>query len=220
MDDRADARDRLVDRLQRSGPIRSSRVADAVRTVPRHVFVPEDERDRAYEDAPLPIGHEQEITAPHLVGRMADLLDLEPGTSVLEIGAGSGYHAAVVAELVGADHVVTVERVPDLARLARRNLDRAGYDDVALLVGDGSRGLPGGAPYDRINVTCAAPEIPEPLLDQLANGGRMTVPLGDAPRGSHTLYLVEKGDDGVDRTSHGGVRFVPLVGAHGFSTAD
>lgn len=220
MDERREARDRLVDRLRRAGEISSSRVAEAMRRVPRHVFVPEERRDRAYEDVPLEIGHGQVVTAPHLVGRMTELLALDSGRRVLEIGTGSGYHAAVVAELVGGEHLVTVERVRALAGRARRALRRAGYGDVSVVVGDGSRGLPGGAPYDRINVTCATPEIPAPLRDQLGRGGRMTIPLGDTPRGSHTLYLVEKRDDRIDRTAHGPVRFVPLVGANGFAAPE
>lgn len=220
MDERRDARERLVERLQRNGEISSPRIIEAMRRVPRHMFVPEDERDRAYEDKPVKIGHGQVVTAPHLVGRITELLDLVPRQTILEIGTGSGYHAAVLAELVGGEHLVTVERVRALAMRARRVLERVGYGEVAVVVGDGSRGLPCGAPYDRVNVTCAAPGVPASLLDQLGRGGRMTIPVGGTPCGPHTLCLVKKHEGQVDRTSHGPVRFVPLVGANGFPVSD
>lgn len=208
-------RERLVDELEAKGRIRSRRVADAMRAVPRHAFVPESVRDRAYDDAPLDIGRDQVVTAPHLVADVTELLELEPGHTILEIGTGSGYHAAVLAEVAGGENVYTVERFPDLARRARRTLDAGGYGDVSVIVADGSRGLPKGAPYDRISVTCAAPDVPSPLLDQLRDGGRMVVPLGPR-RNTQQLTLVEKRDGRIERTPHGPVRYVPLVGAHGF----
>lgn len=209
------ARQQLVAHLRARGHVYSEQVARAMETVPRHAFVPEGVRDHAYEDRPLRIGHEQVITAPHLVAQMAELLALGPGQEVLEIGTGSGYHAAVIAEIVGPENVFTIERFPDLARSARDALVRTGYGAVAVIVGDGSIGLPCHPPFDRITVTAVGPEIPAPLLDQLAEGGRMVIPLG--PRdGPHELVLVTKHDDRIERTSHGGVRFVLLIGEHGF----
>lgn len=209
------ARRRLVDELRRRGRLHSTRVVEAMATVPRHDFVPAAVRDSAYEDRPLDIGREQVVTAPHLVAGMTELLELQPGQSVLEIGTGSGYHAAVMAEVVGPENVITVERFPDLAGAARAALARAGYGDVAVVVGDGSRGLPGHPPFDRLSVASVAPAIPRTLVDQLAEGGRLVIPLG--PRdGPHELVLATKRDGRLERTSHGAVRFVPLVGEHGF----
>jgi protein-L-isoaspartate(D-aspartate) O-methyltransferase len=210
------ARERLVEGLRERGFVYSNRVAGAMETVPRHEFVPEDVRDRAYADEPLAIGHEQVVTAPHLVARMTELLELRSGHRVLEVGTGSGYHAAVVAEIVGPENVFTIERVPELAAHARAALARTGYGDVTVVVGDGSGGLPAFAPFDRVTVTSVAPEPPEPLLDQLADDGRMVIPLG--PRyGRHRLTLVTKRDDRIERLSYGWVRFVPLIGDHGFA---
>jgi len=209
------ARQRLVDYLHREGILYSTKVIKAMETVPRHEFVPEAVRSQAYQDEPLSIGQAQVITAPHLVARMTELLDLHPGMTVLEIGTGSGYHAAVIAEIVGAEHVYTVERLPELARSAREALDRTGYGAVTVVVGDGSRGLPCHPPFDRINVTAVAETIPEPLLEQLAGDGQMVIPLG--PReGSHDLVLVTKHQGRVDRVNYGPVRFVPLIGEYGF----
>lgn len=209
------ARDRLVDHLRAAGEVSTDRVARAIAAVPRHEFVPEPRRDHAYEDRPLDIGNDQVVTAPHLVARMSELLGIESGHEVLEVGTGSGYHAAVLAELAGPANVTTVERFPDLADRARRALDRAGYGDVSVVVGDGSRGLPGGAPFDRINVTAVAPDVPTPLRRQLADPGRMVIPLGRRD-GPHELVRLHKRDGTVERSRHGRVRFVPLVGAYGF----
>lgn len=209
------AREDLVERLRSTGEVSSEPVARAIGTVPRHEFVPESSDDRAYEDRPIPIGHDQVVTAPHLVARMSELLAIERGHRVLEVGTGSGYHAAVLAELAGPDRIVTVERFPELAKQARQVLERTGYGDVAVVVGDGSSGLPGLAPIDRLNVTAVAPAIPTVLLNLLADAGRMVIPLG--PRdGPHELTLLTMRDGTVERSRHGPVRFVPLIGAHGF----
>lgn len=192
----------------------SDDVLRAMEKVPRHLFVPEHLRDKAYADYPLPIGEEQTISAPHMVAMMCDLLDLKRGEKVLEIGAGSGYHAAVIAELVGeSGHVYTIERIEKLAETARRNLERAGYRNVTVIVGDGTLGYPPAAPYDKINVTCAAPDVPPPLLEQLKSGGKMVIPIG---KHSQELYLVEK-KDGVVMHRKCSVVFVPLIGRYGFS---
>lgn len=184
----------------------------AMAAVDRAHFVPEVYRREAYRDAPLPIGEGQTISAPHMVAMMCDVLDLRPGHRVLEVGAGSGYQAAVMARMVApGGRVYTVERLPALAEGARRNLAAAGVQGATVVLGDGSRGLPEHAPYDRIAVTCAAPEVPPPLLAQLAPGGRMAIPLG---RAVQELFLVTR-DGEVVRRPLGPVAFVPLVGEHG-----
>ncbi len=204
-------KDRLIDELRHHGI--SERVLEAMRRVPRHLFVPVRERRNAYADYPLPIGWGQTISAPHMVAIMCDLLDIQNGMKVLEIGAGSGYHAAVMAELAGSGHVYAVELIEGLALFARENLKKAGISNVTVLVEDGSLGLPGFAPYDRISVACAAPEIPETLTDQLKPGGKLIIPVG---RFVQELYLVTK-VNGLKKEAKGGVVFVPLVGKKGFS---
>ncbi|MDI6640656.1 MAG: protein-L-isoaspartate(D-aspartate) O-methyltransferase, partial [Methanocellales archaeon] len=179
-------RTKLVEGLRLYGI--SERILDAIKKVPRHLFVPPPYRAQAYADHPLPIGENQTISAPHMVAMMCDLLDLRRGMIVLEIGAGCGYHAAVMAELVRDGHVYTVERLFSLVNSARKNLQTAGYSNVTVFVGDGTLGLPDHAPYDRISVACAAPDVPPPLIDQLKSGGRMVIPIG---RYFQELYLVE-----------------------------
>lgn len=209
------ARQKLVEGLQERGYLYSTSVRRAMATVPRHEFVPESVRDRAYADEPLAIGRDQVVTAPHLVAQMTELLELSPGQTVLEIGTGSGYHGAVIAEIVGPENVITIERFPDLARAARDALRRTGYGAVTVIVGDGSRGLPCHSPFDRVNVTAVAPEIPDTLRDQLAENGRMVIPLG-VRDGTQQLVLVTKRDGRIERTRYGRVRFVPLIGEYGF----
>jgi protein-L-isoaspartate(D-aspartate) O-methyltransferase len=212
---RAD-RDSLVDSLLNKGYIVSPTVEEAMRRVPREEFVPPRLRSNAYVDTPLPIGSGQTISAPHMVAIMVEKLALEPGMKVLEVGAGSGYHAAVVAELVAPDgQVFSVERVESLARFAKDNLDRTGYGDiVTVVVGDGSKGLAEHAPYARIFVACGAPEVPSPLTDQLADGGRMLVPVGS--RMYQDLLSVERKGSRVTVQNCGGCVFVPLVGEFGY----
>ncbi|MCZ7394024.1 MAG: protein-L-isoaspartate(D-aspartate) O-methyltransferase [Candidatus Methanoperedens sp.] len=190
----------------------SERVLDAMRKVPRHLFVPEREKRNAYVDYPLPIGWGQTISAPHMVAIMCDLLDIQDGMKILEIGAGSGYHAAVMAVLAGSGHVYAVETIEGLALFARDNLKKAGITNVTVLVEDGSLGLPGFAPYDRISVACASPEILDTLTDQLRVGGKLIIPVG---RHFQELYLVTK-TNGLKKEAKGGVVFVPLVGKKGF----
>ena len=203
-------KNRLIDELRYQGI--SERVLDAMRRVPRHLFVPEREQRNAYVDYPLSIGWGQTISAPHMVAIMCDLLDIREGMTVLEIGAGSGYHAAVMAILAGSGHVYTVEMIEDLALFARENLKKAGISNVTVIVEDGSLGLPGFAPYDRISVAAAAPDIPETLTDQLKTGGKLVIPVG---RAIQELYLVTKAN-GLKKVAKGGVVFVPLVGKKGF----
>jgi protein-L-isoaspartate(D-aspartate) O-methyltransferase len=191
----------------------SERVLDAMKKVPRHLFVPPPYRAQAYADHPLPIGEDQTISAPHMVAMMCDLLDLLNGMIVLEIGAGCGYHAAIMAELVGEDgHVYTMDRLSSLVNSASENLRKAGYSNVTVLLGDGTLGIPDHAPYDRISVACAAPDVPPPLIDQLKSGGKMVIPIG---RHFQELYLVER-INGIIKKDKGGVIFVPLIGKYGF----
>ena len=206
-----EARSKLVEHLRRMGV--SERVVDAMSRVKRHLFIPENLGAEAYGDYPLPIGEGQTISAPHMVAMMCDYLGFEDGERVLEIGAGSGYHAAVVAELVGeTGHVYSVERIPWLVSIATTNLARAGYTNVTVTEGDGTLGLPEHAPFDKISVTCAAPDVPPPLLEQLKVGGRMAIPIG---KHWQALYVVEK-KNGVTRERKADVAFVPLVGKYGF----
>jgi protein-L-isoaspartate(D-aspartate) O-methyltransferase len=204
-------RKRLVDHLRRQGV--SEAVLTAMLQVKRDLFVPQYLRPQAYADYPLPIGEGQTISAPHMVAMMCDCLELERNDKVLEIGAGSGYHAAVIAELIGDEgHVYSVERIPWLVEFATENLERAGYTNVTVLSGDGTLGLPEHAPYDKISVTCAAPDVPPPLLEQLKTGGKLIVPIG---KYRQVLYLLEK-INGVKRERKADVVFVPLLGKYGF----
>ena len=204
-------RTRLVDGLKYHGIDR--RVLDAMDKVPRHIFVSDSQKEYAYQDTPLSIGMGQTISAPHMVAIMCNLLDLEEGMRVLEIGTGSGYHVAVIAELVGkTGHVYTVERIEQLAYFARDNLKKTGYANVTVIIEDGSLGLPEYAPYDRISVAAAAPKVPQTLIDQLKEGGKMVIPVGSFPQ---ELFLVTKNIE-VTMVKKGGVSFVPLKGKHGF----
>jgi len=200
------ARDRLADRL--SERVDDERVVEAVRAVPRHEFVPENRREAAYRDRPLPIGEGQTISAPHMVAIMADLLDLKQRDTVLEVGTGCGYHAAVTAELVGSTNVYSVEYHESLAEAARERLDHLGYGDVAVRVGDGREGWPDHAPYDRAYLTCAAAELPETVVEQVRPGGDVLAPIGT---GRQTLVRARRRADGsLERETHGGVRFVQM----------
>ncbi len=207
-DEYAAARGRLIDRLRRRTDV-SDRTLAAIETVPRHEFVPPARRSAAYADRPLPIGHGQTISAPHMVAIMVDLLDVGRGDRVLEIGTGCGYHAAVVAEIVGPGNVHSVEYVPELAESASERLARLGYD-VAVHVGDGREGLPLEAPFDAAYLTCAAADgVPDPIVEGIRPGGHVLAPVGGS--GAQRLVrLTIRDDGGVDREDHGGVRFVPL----------
>jgi protein-L-isoaspartate(D-aspartate) O-methyltransferase len=206
----------LVKDLVSEGYVHSRRVEDAMLKVDRALFLPEDARPYAYADTPLGIGSGQTISAPHMVAIMAELLEPPVGGKCLEIGAGSGYNAAILAELVGPKgKVVSVERHAELAATAERNVAAAGYSQsVKVVVGDGSLGYPEEAPYDRAIVTCASPELPKPIGEQLKEGGWALVPVGG--RMWQTLYKFEKRGGKIVSTAHGGCVFVPLVGEHGF----
>ena len=196
--------------LARRG-IRDERVLAAIAAVPRELFVPADVRRHAYEDRALPIGHEQTISQPFMVATMLEALELDGGRA-LDVGTGSGYQAAVLAEL--ADEVVTIERVPELAERARATLAAAGYRRVDVRVGDGTLGVPERAPYQGIVVAAAAPAAPEALYEQLADGGRLVVPVGTVR--DQWLEVVERGEEGPRHRRSVPCRFVPLLGFEGF----
>lgn len=199
---------RMVDEQLRARGIRDERVLAAMARVPRHRFVPESERALAYRDGPLPIGHGQTISQPYIVAFMTEALALTASDVVLEIGTGSGYQAAVLAEL--AREVYTIELVPELAAGAERTLSELGYRNVRVRTGDGYRGWPERAPFSKIIVTAAPEEVPQALVDQLAVGGTMVVPVG--PQDGHQeLRIVTKTAKGVSTERGFAVRFVPMV---------
>jgi len=204
----------LVEELRRNG-IADERVLAAIGTVRREAFVAGDLADRAYENVALPIGLGQTISQPYVVALMTQELGLSGSERVLEVGTGSGYQAAILACL--AHEVVTVERVPDLLASARRVLDALGYANVEYHLANGTLGWPAGAPYDRIIVTAAGPEVPTTVLDQLGPDGRLVMPVGTLK--AQRLVLVRRTGDGFEETTLGGVRFVPLVGEGGWSEA-
>jgi protein-L-isoaspartate(D-aspartate) O-methyltransferase len=206
-------RQTMVARQLRARDISDERVLEAMERVPRELFVPDDERRRAYADAALPIGHGQTISQPYMVARIAEALALRPGERVLDVGTGSGYQAAVLAEL-GAD-VVTIERIRELADSARSSLAAAGYPQVDVRVGDGTLGVPELAPFDAIAVAAAAPAFPQTLYDQLRPRGRLVVPVG----GEHVqrLEVIVRSPEGPAVVHSVPCRFVPLVGQEGFA---
>lgn len=204
-------RAQLVEALREKG-IQDLRVLHAIATVPRHRFVPEAMRHRAYEDIPLPIGAGQTISQPYVHARTLELLRLSGTDRVLEVGAGSGYQTALLAELAAT--VLAVERVPDLAQGARDALEAVGVKNATVVVGDGTLGWRAYAPFDAIVVSAASPAIPAPLIEQLSDGGRMVIPLGGQE--SQVLTLVEKRGDQIHTSTATGVRFVPLLGEFGF----
>lgn len=206
------ARDRMVDTQITARGIHDQRIIEAMRKVPRHLFVDEALQDQAYNDHPLPIGEKQTISQPYIVALMTETLEPADGEKVLEVGTGSGYQTAVLAEL--ADRVFSIERYPALAHRANGILRKIGYRNIIIRVGDGSLGWPDDAPFDGIIVTAGTPKIPQPLVDQLAMGGRLIVPVGD--RFSQELVLVRRVAEGIQKTNLGGVRFVDLIGTWGW----
>jgi protein-L-isoaspartate(D-aspartate) O-methyltransferase len=197
----------MVEEQLRQGGINDERVLQAMATVPRHIFVPPSLQSHAYEDGPLPIGEEQTISQPYIVALMSESLQLTGTETVLEVGTGSGYQAAVLSHL--AKRVYSIEIIPQLAETARERLQQLGYSNVIVIVGDGNLGWPSARPYDAIMVTAAAPRIPQALVDQLAEGGRMVLPVevGDEQR----LLRLRKVKGAVTQEDLGLVRFVPLV---------
>lgn len=212
LDGYAQERSRMVDAQMVARGITDPRVIAAMRTVPRHWFVPKEARDQAYEDHPVDIHHGQTISQPFMVAAMTQLLMLKPQDRVLEIGTGSGYQSAVLATLVS--HVYTIERVPELAETARRRLAALEYDNVTVLVGDGTLGHPDAAPYDAILVTAGGPSVPDPLKLQLAESGRLVCPVGTREV-QHLVRVTRTG--GTFHQEEGvGCVFVPLIGEEGW----
>jgi len=208
-------RKKMVDSQLRSRGVRDERVLRAMEKIPRHLFVEEGLRDQAYSDHPLPIGERQTISQPYIVALMTEALSLEGTEKILEVGTGSGYQAAVLAEL--ADRVFSIERIAKMADRARRILGALRYSNVLIKVGDGTYGWKDEAPFDGIIVTAGAPKVPETLVAQLAVGGRLVIPVGD--RFTQTLFRVvrwseDPGD--VEKEDLGGCRFVDLIGDHGW----
>lgn len=205
-------RQKMVNAQLRGRGIRDERVLAAMGRVPRHLFVADEYQHSAYEDHPLPIGAGQTVSQPFIVAFMLEVLSLKGSEAVLEIGTGSGYQTALLAEL--SRQVYSVERIESLAQAAEAALQRLGYTNVSLMLGDGSRGWVEYAPFDAIVVSAAAPMIPQPLLEQLREGGRMIIPVGSPD--AQELQLVRKRDGGAVITNLEGCRFVPLIGEQGY----
>jgi protein-L-isoaspartate(D-aspartate) O-methyltransferase len=212
--DFAKLRQRMVHEQIAARGITDPAVLRAMETVPREEFVPDDLREFAYRDGPLPIGEEQTISQPYIVALMTDLLELGPDDQVLEIGTGSGYSAAVLSRI--AAEVYTVERHKSLAAEARERFRRLHYDNIHVSHGNGTLGWPEYAPYDAIVVTAGGPEVPRPLLNQLAVGGRLVIPVGPALQVQNLILLLREDEHNYRRENLGGVRFVPLIGEAGW----
>jgi protein-L-isoaspartate(D-aspartate) O-methyltransferase len=206
----------MVQSQLRARGIRDERVLAAMSRIPRHEFVSADYREQVYEDHPIPIGEGQTISQPYIVAIMLQALALDPSDVVLEVGTGSGYLTALLAELTRK--VYSVERHASLARTAQATLARLGYTNVEVVVGDGGNGFPDRAPFDAIVVSAAAPQIPRPLFEQLREGGRMIVPVG--PAQAQELQLVRKHGGQPVVSSMEGCRFVPLIGSEGYRSQD
>lgn len=215
MTDFAAERETMVRRQIAARGIGSRRLLDAFRSVPREEFVPEGVRQFAYEDGPLPIGAEQTISQPYIVALMIEAAGIEPGDKVLEIGAGSGYAAAVMGRIAG--EVISIERHRALAEAARARMARLGYDNVRIVEGDGTGGLAEEAPFDAILCAASGSHVPCALLDQLAAGGCLVMPVGEPNAVQKLVKLVRRGEEDFEEEDLGPVRFVPLIGAHGWS---
>jgi protein-L-isoaspartate(D-aspartate) O-methyltransferase len=209
---RADERKTMVERQITARGIHDPRVLAAMLEIPRHLFIPHAYDRAAYDDNPLPIGSGQTISQPYIVALMTELLHPKATDNMLEIGTGSGYQAAVLSLLV--QQLTTIERITTVADMARRNLKSIGIDNVIVIEGDGSLGYPGNAPYDGIIITAATPDVPKPLIEQLADGGTLVAPIGG--RDIQDLITIHKQGRSFKRESRGGVRFVPLIGQHGW----
>jgi protein-L-isoaspartate(D-aspartate) O-methyltransferase len=203
----------MVEGQIRDRGVRDRRLLDAFRKVPRHLFLDDALRPQAYDDHPLPIGEKQTISQPYIVALMTEALHLTGYEKVLEIGTGSGYQTAILAEL--AEQVYSIERIPSLAKRARKVLDDLKYSNIIIRIGDGTDGWREYAPYAGIIVTAAAPEAPDPLLQQLETGGRLVIPIGDEYNQELVVY-VKEGEDRYREERYGGVRFVKLIGSHGW----
>jgi protein-L-isoaspartate(D-aspartate) O-methyltransferase len=210
-------RDEMIERQLRRRGISDSHILKAFRDVPREAFVSPEIAHLAYGDHPLPIEAEQTISQPYIVALMIQATDVKPGDRVLEIGAGSGYAAAVIGRI--AAHVVAIERQAELVAIARERMNRLGIRNVEIVEGDGSLGCPGEAPFDAILAAASGSHVPEPLMDQLAPGGRIVMPLGDPGSVQQLVKATKQPDGNIKREDLGAVRFVPLIGAEGYSDA-
>ncbi|MTK64283.1 MAG: protein-L-isoaspartate(D-aspartate) O-methyltransferase [Methanobacterium sp.] len=207
----------LVSTLWDMGYIKTEKVKKAMLNVPREEFMTPETRDLAYLDRPIPLRHGQTISAPHMVAMICEQLSLKPGMNVLEIGTGFGYNAAVVAEILGPEgHVYTVERIEALKERAEENLNKTGFNNVTVILGDGTGGYPDKAPYDRIYATASAPKIPDPLMDQLKIGGRLLAPVGEDPNYQELICILRIEKTEFKTFNLGGVIFVPMIGEHGW----
>lgn len=212
MDPYQSERERMVENQIASKGVKDEKVLAAMRKVPRHRFVTEEARPYAYVDSPVRIGKGQTISQPYIVALMTELLGVQPEHRVLDVGTGSGYQAAILGELAAEVH--SIERHPELAEAAREALDGLGYENIQVHVGDGTEGYAPAASYDRIIVAAAAPSVPQALLDQLADGGRLVIPVG--PRYSQRLEVWERNDEQFKQSSNIPVVFVPLIGKQGW----
>ena len=211
-----EARAEMVRKLEASGYIKTEPVKQAMLKVPRHIFVPEEMQRYAHADTPLDIGGGgQTISAPHMVAMMLELMELEKGMTVLEVGCGSGYHASLAAYMVGAQgHVYTIDIVEELTIKAKQHITQIGlHDRIDVIFADGSKGLPENAPYDRIMAACSAPDVPQPLMDQLKDPGIAVIPVGSGY--TQSLAYVKKIDGEVIKKNYPGVAFVPMRGEYG-----
>jgi protein-L-isoaspartate(D-aspartate) O-methyltransferase len=215
MADFAAERENMVRQQIAGRGIKGARLLDAFRAVPRELFVPESVRAFAYEDGPLPIEAGQTISQPYIVALMIEAAGIGPGDRVLEIGAGSGYAAAVIGRI--AEEVVGVERHSELAALARERMDRLGYGNVRILEGDGTGGLPGEAPFHAILCAASGSHVPDALRRQLATGGILVMPVGEPDSVQHLVKVTRRGEEEFEQEDLGPVRFVPLIGAHGWA---
>lgn len=204
------------DQIERRG-VRDPKVLEAMRTVPRHLFVPKTMRYEAYDDRPLPIGQAQTISQPYIVAYMTEALELKGGEKVLEIGTGSGYQAAVLSRIAG--EVYTIERIPELMEQAQRRFAELGYDNIHCLVGDGTRGWDSQAPFQAIIATAGGPRIPQPLTEQLASGGVLVMPVGQDEYGQTLIRITREPSGDFRQEILMGVAFVRLIGQHGWEDA-
>ena len=217
MTDFAGLRERMVERQIAARGIRDPAILEAFRRVPREEFVSAQYSRQVYGDHPLPIEAGQTISQPYIVALMIEAAGIEPGSRVLEVGAGSGYAAAVMSRI--AAQVIAIERKPELVAVASERMQRLGYDNVTIVEGDGTRGCPEHAPYDAILAAASGSHVPQPLVDQLVEGGRLVMPVGSQAWAQQLVKITKLADDRTEREDLGGVRFVPLIGEEGFEDA-